>query len=85
MMDWETVDENAIHPDVRYKAMTVDNNECRISYDPEGTDSPSGRPWRVHILEPRADGRHFHHFAEAYATLGDAKSGADMWMGPGPS
>jgi hypothetical protein len=84
MLDWETVDQNAIHPDVRHKAM-IGDNECRISYDPEGTDSPRGRPWQVQILELREDGSHFHHFAEAYATLDDAKRGADMWMGPGPS
>lgn len=84
MLDWKPIDENAIHPFPRYKAMSG-GNECRISYDPEGTDSPSGRPWRVQILAIRADGNHFHYFAEAYATLDEAKRGADMWMGPGPS
>jgi hypothetical protein len=85
MLDWETVDENAIYPFARYKAMSGNNNECRISYDPDGTDSPPGRPWLAHILELRADGMHFHHFSEAYASLDEAKRGADMWIGPGPS
>lgn len=85
MLDWETVDENAIYPFARYKAMSVDNNECRISYDPDGTESRPGRPWVVHISELRPDGNDFHHFCEDYSTLGDAKRGAEMWIGPGPS
>jgi hypothetical protein len=46
-MQWETVDENAMHPVERYRAVE-EGHEYRISYDPETTN---GRPWLLTFRE----------------------------------
>ncbi|CNH26098.1 Uncharacterised protein [Mycobacterium tuberculosis] len=77
MLNWETVDPNAILPLERYRAVRS-SHEHRILYDPDRKAKHS-RPWILNIRAIRKGAPKLHRFQRSYRTVDAAKRAAEQW------
>ncbi len=82
MLQWETVDESAIYPFERYKALS-DKRECRIFYDPDEA-AIQELPWILVVREVGEDDLYWHVYHGNYGTVDEAKGDAEEWVAPPP-
>jgi hypothetical protein len=83
MLTWETVNGEAIYPDVRYR-VDVGKREYRIFLDPIGEhvkspdpDAPEGEWWFLIGRETRLSPLDWYIALSAYRSVGAAKRAAD--------
>ncbi len=79
MLQWETVDPNAIYPSERYRVVSG-KHKYRIFHDPE--DYGDGLLWILGVRETPEGGVPTHVHYGAYRTDAEAKRAAEQWEGP---
>ena len=77
MLEWQTVDEDAIWPHERYRAVR-DNHKYRIFYGPEAAESKD-IPWILVVQAVHGEAAHGHVHHGNYSTVDWAKRSAEQW------